>query len=109
VLRVFPQAREPGVLQFQAGEMSPGTIIAQLPALILGRPVRGDRLRDTVGRQMTIAVEDGDEPLSPIIDGERFTGLDRLVVSVGPPVRIARPNTSRRALSPNVIGDHALP
>lgn len=109
VLRVFPQAREPGVLQFQAGEMSPATIVAQLPALVLGRPLRAGRLRDTVGREMTIAIEDGDEPLSPIIDGERFAGLDRLVVSVGPQVRIARPNTSRRALSPNVIGDRALP
>jgi diacylglycerol kinase family enzyme len=91
VLRLFPQAREPGVLQFQAGEMSPAMIIAQLPALVFGVGVRGDRLRDTVGRKMTIAVENGDEPLSPIIDGERFAGLEQLVVSVGPRVRIARP------------------
>jgi hypothetical protein len=91
VLRLFPQAREPGLLQFQAGEMSPATIIAQLPALVFGAGVRADRLRDTVGRKMTIAVENGDEPLSPIIDGERFAGLDQLVVSVGPRVRIARP------------------
>lgn len=40
---------------------------------------------------MTITIENGDEPLSPIIDGERFAGLDQLVVSVGPRVRIARP------------------
>lgn len=91
VLRVFPQAREPGVLQFQAGEMSPAQIIAHLPALVAGRAIRGDRLRDTVGRKMTITIENGDEPLSPIIDGERFAGLDQLVVSVGPRVRIARP------------------
>lgn len=38
---------------------------------------------------MTITIENGDEPLSPIIDGERFAGLDQLVVSVGPRVRIA--------------------
>lgn len=51
---------------------------------------------------MTITIENGDEPLSPIIDGERFAGLDQLVVSVGPGVRIARPNTSsvgRRAVA----------
>jgi diacylglycerol kinase family enzyme len=99
VLRVFPRAREPGVLQFQAGEMSPATIIAQLPALVSGAPVRGYRLRDTVGQKMTIAVENEDEPLSAIIDGERFAGLDQLVVSIGPQVRIARPNTSRRTSS----------
>ena len=91
VLRVFPQAREPGVLQFQAGEISPAKIIAHLPALVAGGGVRGDRLRDTVGRKMTITIENGDEPLSPIIDGERFAGLDQLVVNVGPRVRIARP------------------
>lgn len=63
----------------------------ELPALFLGMPVRGDRLRDTVGRTMTIAVEEGEEPLSPIIDGERFSDLDRLRLAVGPRVRIARP------------------
>jgi len=96
VLRVFPQARESGLLQFQAGEMSPATVIAQLPALVLGMPVRGDQLRDTVGRKMTITVENGGEPLSPIIDGERFAGLHQLVVSVGPRVRIAVPTSSTR-------------
>ena len=96
VLRVFPQAREPGMLQFQAGEMSPATIVAQLPALALGMPVRGDQLRDTVGRTMTITVENKDEALSPIIDGERFTGLQQLVVNVGPGVRIAVPTSGTR-------------
>ncbi len=109
VLRVFSQAREPGVLQFQAGEMSPAEIIAQLPALVFGAGVRADRLRDTAGRKMAITVENGDEPLSPIIDGERFVGLDQLVVSVGPRVRIARPTRPRRRrplcrFGPAVIG-----
>ncbi len=81
--------------------MSPATIIAQLPALVFGRAVRGDQLRDTIGQKMTIAVENGDEPLSPIIDGERFAGLVELIVSVGPRVRIARPTLkARRRLFP---------
>jgi diacylglycerol kinase family enzyme len=96
VLRVFPQAREAGVLQFQAGGISPAAIIAQLPALVFGMAVRGDRLRDTAGRTMTITIENGDEPLSPIIDGERFTDLIRLVVGVGPQVRIANPTAEPR-------------
>ncbi|MEI7714739.1 MAG: retinol dehydrogenase [Mycobacterium sp.] len=102
VLRVFPQAREPGVLQFQAGEMSPATMIAQLPALVFGAALRGDRLCDTAGSEMTIEVDHADEPLSPIIDGERFTDLERLVVSVGQRVRIARPTRLRRAAYPGV-------
>jgi diacylglycerol kinase family enzyme len=87
VLRVFPRAREPGVLHFQAGDMSPASIIAHLPALVAGGAIRGDDLHDTSGREMRIEAED--EPLSPIIDGERFVGVIRLVVRAGPRIRVA--------------------
>jgi diacylglycerol kinase family enzyme len=90
VLRIFPWAREPGTLHFQAGEISPTKIIAHLPALIAGGAIRGDRLRDISGREMVIEAEQ-DDPLSPIIDGERFTGIVRLAVRAGPPIRIAQP------------------
>lgn len=88
VLRVFPQAREAGVLHFQAGEMAPAQIVAHLPQLIVGGAIEAERLRDTAGREMTIEAED--EPLSPIVDGERFDGVVRLVVTAGPRVRIGR-------------------
>lgn len=91
VIRIFPQAREPGVLHFQAGEISPTNIIAHLPALVAGGAIRSDRLRDVGGREMLIEAEDG--PLSPIIDGERFTAIVRLAVLAGPCIRIARPAT----------------
>jgi hypothetical protein len=32
----------------------------------------------------------GDEPLSPIVDGERFVGIVGLVVRAGPRIRIAQ-------------------
>jgi diacylglycerol kinase family enzyme len=89
VIRIFPRAREPGVLHFQAGEISPPKIIAHLPALVAGGAIRGDRLRDVSGREMVI--EARREPLSPIIDGERFTGIVRLVVRAGPRIRVAQP------------------
>lgn len=38
----------------------------------------------------------GMEPLSPIIDGERFTDIIRLVVRAGPNVRIAVPESLSR-------------
>ena len=88
VLRLFPRAREPGALHFQAGELSPAKIIAHLPALIAGGAIRGDRLRDSNGREMIIEAED--EPLSPIVDGERFVGIVQLVVRAGPRIRIAQ-------------------
>jgi diacylglycerol kinase family enzyme len=88
VLRIFPKAREPGALHFQAGELSPAKIIASLPALVTGGAIRGERLRDVNGREMLIEAEG--EPLSPIIDGERFAEIMRLVVCAGPRVRIAQ-------------------
>jgi hypothetical protein len=89
VLRVFPLARDPGVLHFQAGEMSPGEIIAHLPALAAGGAIRGPKLRDTAGAEMLVEAVAG-ERLAPIVDGERFEGLTRLEVRAGPRVRIAR-------------------
>jgi hypothetical protein len=94
VVRIFPLAREPGALHFQAGEMSPARIIAHLPALIAGGAIRADRLRDVSGKEMLIEADD--EPLSPIIDGERFTDVVRLAVRPGPRIRIARPNSLTR-------------
>jgi diacylglycerol kinase family enzyme len=91
VFRFFPQAREPGVLHFQAGEISPAKIIAHLPALIAGNAIRSGRLRDVSGQEMLIEAEN--EPLSPIIDGERFVDIVRLAVRAGPRVRVARPPT----------------
>ena len=65
-------------------------IIAHLPALIAGGAIRGDRLCDISGQEMVIEAEQ--EPLSPIIDGERFTGIVRLAVRAGPRIRIAQPS-----------------
>lgn len=87
-LRLFPKASEPGALHFQAGELRPSRIVAQLPAALTNGTVRGDRVRDINGREMIIEAED--EPLSPIIDGERFVGIVRLVARAGPRFRIAQ-------------------
>ncbi|TPG28213.1 retinol dehydrogenase [Mycolicibacterium hodleri] len=88
ILRVFPKASDPGALHFQAGELAARSIIAQLPALVAGRTIRGQRLCDVNGLEMIIEAED--DPLSPIIDGERFPGIARLTVRAGPRVRIAQ-------------------
>lgn len=89
VVRVFPLARERGVLHFQAGEISPSRMVASLPALIRGGTIRAPRLRDTAGTSMDIEAMPG-EPLDPIVDGERFERLRRLHVRLGPEIKIAR-------------------
>lgn len=88
-LRLFPKASEPGALHFQAGYLRPSRIVAQLPTALTNGMLRGDGLRDVNGREMVIEAED--EPLSPIIDGERFLGIVKLVARPGPRIRIARP------------------
>jgi diacylglycerol kinase family enzyme len=93
--RLFPKASEPGALHFQAGEMRPSKIIVRFPVALTTGTLRGDRLRDVNGREMIIEAED--EPLSPIIDGERFVGIVRLVVRAGPHIRIARVGSSTAA------------
>ncbi|OBI00520.1 diacylglycerol kinase family protein [Mycobacterium sp. E2733] len=103
VFRLFPKAREPGAPHFQAGEMSPAKIIAHLPALIVGGTIRGDLLRDVNGREMIIEAED--EPLAPIIDGERFVGIQRLVVRAGPRIRIAQVGRRLRRCEPPLRAD----
>jgi hypothetical protein len=47
-----------------------------LPALVVGGAIRNGRLRDISGRELVIEAEE--EPPSPIIDGERFTGSSGL-------------------------------
>ncbi|HWT48221.1 MAG TPA: diacylglycerol kinase family protein [Mycobacterium sp.] len=93
--RLFPKAEKPGALHFQAGYLRPSRIIVQFPAALRSGTLRGDLLRDVNGREMIIEAED--EPLSPIIDGERFVGIVRLVVRAGPPIRIAQVGSSTAA------------
>lgn len=87
--RLFPKASEPGALHFQAGNLRPSRIVAQLPTALTNGMLRGEGLRDVIGHEMIIEAED--EPLSPIIDGERFLGIVKLVARAGPQIRIARP------------------
>ncbi len=94
-LRLFPKASEPGALQFQAGELRPSRIVVQLPAALTNGRVHGDRVRDVNGQEMIIEA-DG-EPLSPIIDGERFDGIVRLVAHAGPRIRVAQVGSSTTA------------
>jgi diacylglycerol kinase family enzyme len=98
--RLFPKACEPGALHFQAGDMSPAKIATRFPAALHGAKIRGDLVRDVNGREMIIEAED--EPLSPIIDGERFVGIVRLVANAGPLIRIAQVEGRKQPLRRDV-------
>jgi hypothetical protein len=96
--RLFPKASEPGLLHFQAGNLRPSRIITQLPrALRTGKIHGGFELRDVNGREMIIEAEE--EPLSPIVDGERFFDIVKLTARAGPLIRVARVEPSVAALA----------
>jgi hypothetical protein len=90
--RLFPKAEKPGSLHFQAGNLRPSLIVVRFPAALRSGKLRGDLIRDVNGQEMLIEAED--EPLSPIIDGERFDGIVRIVARAGPRIRIAQVGSS---------------
>jgi len=90
--RLFPKAEKPGALHFQAGNLRPSLIVVRFPRALRSGKLRGDLIRDVNGQEMIIEAED--EPLSPIIDGERFLNIVRLVAHAGPRIRIAQVGSS---------------
>lgn len=89
VFRVFPLARERGVLHFQAGAIGPLEIVRNLPRLVRGGAIAARAMKDVRGEEMVIEML-GDEPLRPVLDGEIYEGLRRLEVRRGPRVRVAK-------------------
>jgi diacylglycerol kinase family enzyme len=89
VFRFFSKADAPGVLHALLGEVSPFTILRNLPRMHLGREMRGENVIDRACRELTVEAA-GDEPLDPIIDGEYYRGVRRLTFSIGPRVRIPK-------------------
>lgn len=94
--RLFPKAEKPGALHFQAGNLRPSRIIVRFPAALRSATLRGDLIRDVNGHEMIIEAED--EPLSPIIDGERFVGIVKLAARAGPRIRVAQVGSSTAVL-----------
>ena len=90
VVRVFPFAREPGALHFQAGAISPAQIVRNLPNVLTGRAIQSSSMRDQRGERLSIEAL-GDELLKPVVDGEVYTDVREVQISAGPGVPIARP------------------
>jgi diacylglycerol kinase family enzyme len=89
VFRVFPYARDPNVLHFQAGGIVPSEMIRALPDLCRGGTIKSRHLTEVGGREMKIEAL-GDELLAPIIDGEIYRDVVRLTVRRGPTIRVPR-------------------
>lgn len=87
VLHVFPFAKD-GALHVHAGVLETSQIIASLPALATGGALGGEQFIDRGAA--TLEVEAGpDEPLRPILDGERYPDTRRVSVERGPAIDVA--------------------
>ncbi len=87
VVRTFRQAAAPGVMHAQAVSMSRWGVTANLPNILLGTPIWGQRVYDGPARHLRAVAPPG-EALDPVIDGELFFGLSELEVDVGPRLEI---------------------
>lgn len=87
IVRCFKHAREGGVLHFQALSTTPMGVVCNLPNMVLGTRMLGTRVFDDRAREVRVTAEAG-ERLNPVIDGEQFSDLGQLQVSLGPTLRI---------------------
>ena len=89
VLRFFGKADQPGLMNAIVGTPSPWGIIRNIPRMARGQEMRGKNVLDRPCREMIVEAT-GDELLAPIIDGEYYREVKKLVYRIGPRVRIPK-------------------
>ena len=96
VLRFFGKADQPGLMNALVGTPSPWGILRNLPRMARGQDMRGRNILDRPCREMTIEATT-EELLEPIIDGEYYRNVKKLVFHIGPRVRIPKVVASKAA------------
>ncbi|HEY5933649.1 MAG TPA: hypothetical protein VIU61_03415 [Kofleriaceae bacterium] len=89
VLRFFGKADQPGLMNALVGTPSPWGIIRNLPRMARGEEMKGRNILDRPCREMIIEANSA-ELLAPIIDGEFYRNVKKLVYRIGPRVRIPK-------------------
>ena len=89
VLRFFGKADQPGLMNAIVGTPSAWGIIRNLPRMLGGQEMRGRDVLDRPCREMILEAN-SDELLEPIIDGEYYRNVKKMVFRVGPRVRIPK-------------------
>jgi diacylglycerol kinase family enzyme len=89
VLRFFGKADQPGLMNAIVGTPTAWGIIRNLPRMLGGQEMRGRDVLDRPCREM-ILESNSDELLEPIIDGEYYRNVKKMVFRVGPRVRIPK-------------------
>lgn len=99
VVKFFGKADQQGLMNAIVGTPSPWAMIRNLPRMTRGAEMRGRDILDRPCREMTMEAV-GKELLEPIIDGEYYRNVKKLVFRTGPRVRIPKvvaPATSSRS------------
>jgi diacylglycerol kinase family enzyme len=89
VLKFFGKADQPGLMNALVGTPSPWGIIRNIPRMVRAQEMRGKNVLDRPCREMIVDAV-GDELLAPVIDGEYYRQVKKLVFRVGPRVRIPK-------------------
>ena len=89
VLRFFGKADQQGMMNAIVGTPSPWSIIRNIPRMARGEEMKGRNILDRPCREMKLEATGG-ELLAPIIDGEFYRNVTKLVFHIGPRVRIPK-------------------
>jgi diacylglycerol kinase family enzyme len=89
VLRFFGKADQPGLMNAIVGTPTAWGIIRNLPRMFGGQEMKGRDVLDRPCREMIMEANTS-ELLEPIIDGEYYRNVKKMVFRVGPRVRIPK-------------------
>lgn len=89
VLRFFGKADQPGLMNAIVGTPTAWGIIRNLPRMLGGQEMKGRDVLDRPCREMIMEANTS-ELLEPIIDGEYYRNVKKMVFRVGPRVRIPK-------------------
>jgi diacylglycerol kinase family enzyme len=89
VFKLFGEADAPGQMHAIVGAPTPLHMVKSLPKMYLGKSIESPQIADRPCTGMSVEVL-GDELLAPIIDGEYYRNIKKLVFSAGPRLRIPK-------------------
>ena len=89
IFRIFSKADTRNQMHAILGSSSPLTIVKNLPALCLGKHMKGKGFVDRPCMDLKVEAING-ELLAPVIDGEYYPDVKSIKFTVGPRLRIPK-------------------
>ncbi len=86
LIKLFARADQDQKLHMHVGYLEPFEVFANLPNLFAGNDYTGKELIQTTANTIEIVSREK-EGLNPCLDGELFTGMETMNITVGPHIR----------------------